>query len=199
MKFKNIQIIILLSLAGVFFLINRPRIVAVRKLKNTLKEMEYKIKNAYNIDLENKNYMKNEKPKIEKEIAKLDKKMPPEEEEIAILKQLTSIARSSGINKVYFKKLKKEQSRGRKIIQKRFRSRRGSGTSDVEILPMEMEIHSSYRRLAQLLKKINQLSRLVTVENVLIQMEEKILPKLKITININSYYLPVKTQIDADK
>lgn len=188
MKIKIILLIIFLLLIGLFYVIHRPQIIAIHKLKNILKEKEYKIKNAYNIDKENKNYTENEKTRIEKEIARLNKKIPPEQEEIALLKRLTGIARSSGINRVYFKKIEKKKVRGRRT---RKGSQQGGGASNVEISPMEVEIQSDYRSLAQFLKKIKNISRLVTVENVLIEMDEIILPKLKITLTINSYYLPV--------
>lgn len=187
MKLKNIQICILCIFIALFFIIHAPRIVSVYKLEKEIAENEIKMKNVYDMDSENKKFLKTEKPRIVEQIALLNKKIPLKEYRIELLKQLADTASSSGVAKIFFKE--KEGTFGIDDMRKRLHP--GTTAAGIEISPIELQIKSTYYGLALFLKNIKNISRLITVENVIIVMDERILPKLNITINANSYYSPL--------
>jgi len=110
--------------------------------------------------------------KTQKEL--LAPKIPSNEQSpLIISKQLSRIALDIGIDKISISNKKREKT----------------STANLYRLPLSVNLECTYQRLCRFLNKISSADRLIVIEEISIEREEDILPRLDVTLELSAYTL----------
>lgn len=171
---------------GVFFVLE---IVKNRALKSQANEMTQKLKMVKNSQKEY-NKLKNEIDQLEQGIASVNKRIPQNERiPFRLIKGLTLLANQEGLRNFDFSYNNEYVTNPAKFSD--------SG-QDLAVVPIfvVMNCEGSFKRLISFLRRVVELDRVVSVTNIEVDRDEKILPRQRIKIELITYTFLVEDKQD---
>jgi len=137
----------------------------LKTITNSLKESEAKTSMVSSVKKRGK--------ELEKEFISLQEKVPEEENLPEVIQSLVNESKRLGITIVAIEPVGKSEKIGSKL--RRF--------------PVEIDIESPYQLLTSYLKSIEELPITFTIDDLVIEKKENLLPSLKIHLLMSSYAL----------
>ena len=191
MRLKKIQIIIFCVLLAVLFGLHFPRVIHLRNQLKSLTEKETSIKNAYNIDQNNKKFIEDIQGSIDEKMAVLNRKIPGSGEKIQYYKFLSDIAKKTGVSKITFRELsEKDKKRFSRGVQKQ---------ANANVMPVIMEIQAGYINFGAFMRNLLNSDRLLVIKSIAVEIDRVVSPDLRISINANAFFMPDTKTGDSEK
>ncbi len=176
-KFLLIIITVIFGLVILYIVLYRPQHLRIADMKKEFNNIQMDINTAKFLS-HDLGELEKEVLQIEKELAELQQRLPNRKHMPHVLKAFSDAAVSANINYILIT-VEEAESNLLNIVKQKIH---------YEKIPVQIDIISRYKNIADYVNNLGNLSRLVKIDSIEIKSEEE-LPLLKVTLHVSVYIL----------